>query len=983
MRVAYLIPTNRVPQAEAVGNLQESLIAMRAWICEQMDRNGVGKLAPRYEFEVDGVTPVIYTVNLATETDSDLRGDGSGIFGSVRTAAIDNGVPIDTPGEIWLLIPEIHQMNPDRSIDGGAAQGIGNGSGDDPGTAVFSTSLLSVMNLAGLRDDTPYDGLIIPGVGPDPLVYSEDPAGVRSLGDFGGMTISSAVSDGIGAMYHELIHSFGLVHDFRNDINWNGNIMANGFRGVRGALFPDLWPDDHVHLAHSAAQALSVSHYFSSCELISARFDAGGGQQAASASMMVTSETFEPPPACGQGVVCGDESDLTYDDYLDATTVDYPLESMMMSASMSESSGEGEAPIVTIDLSGALIPVDGKIEIGFTASDPDGLFLARLSRSVTNTFPATYAEMNISGTNVTATFVTSAYTQEVEEPFIVTVYDVKGYRTVVVDSVRPQGGENQGPTSNLRVTPPQAVPGTSLVYQAFNISDTGPLAPQAYEWQFDEGEPFLSLGPQDNTAGSYPGIGKPLVRLRVSDADGVSSVSAPIAVRIGEECGDGIDNDGDGRIDYPADPGCASVRSTSESPECDDEIDNDGDIDIDWDGGFEGVFEDQDTQCTYSWRNSEELLNASPAVSIFAPIHGTGVTTGDLVTFGGSAIDAEDGVLTVDLVWDSDRDGEIGTGQTFDTDLLSDGLHLITASVSDSGGEDGADAIQITVGPPAICDSDGLCEAGENCSTCPSDCVSGAGFCCGENACELGEDACNCSLDCGLPAVSEQPSLTCDDTLDNDCDSLVDCDDPDCSGAQECQPLCNNDFVCEPTLGENCNTCPLDCAGQTSGAPENRYCCGDDVDCNDSRCTNGGFICLLDWDEDGVSDLYDNCWRRANGTETGHAPDPRENGLTYQCDDDLDGFGNLCDCDFDQNGFCDQADADLLAEHFADPVDSSTSIFDMNCDGGVIGFADFTAYGDVSRGSGQMGTGGRQSGLTCAVTIPPLANDCPSPSPVP
>jgi hypothetical protein len=55
----------------------------------------------------------------------------------------------------------------------------------------------------------------------------------------------------------------------------------------------------------------------------------------------------------------------------------------------------------------------------------------------------------------------------------------------------------------------------------------------------------------------------------------------------------------------------------------------------------------------------------------------------------------------------------------------------------------------------------------------------------------------------------------------------------------------------------------------------------------------------------------------------------------------------------------------------------------MNCDGSPIGFADHGAWGNVSGGSGQMGFGARRSDLTCAVNIPPLANDCPSPFPAP
>jgi hypothetical protein len=50
-------------------------------------------------------------------------------------------------------------------------------------------------------------------------------------------------------------------------------------------------------------------------------------------------------------------------------------------------------------------------------------------------------------------------------------------------------------------------------------------------------------------------------------------------------CSDGIDNDGDGRVDYPADGGCESDQASTEDPPCSDGIDNDGDGAIDFDGG--------------------------------------------------------------------------------------------------------------------------------------------------------------------------------------------------------------------------------------------------------------------------------------------------------------------------------------------------------------------------------------------------------------
>jgi hypothetical protein len=52
------------------------------------------------------------------------------------------------------------------------------------------------------------------------------------------------------------------------------------------------------------------------------------------------------------------------------------------------------------------------------------------------------------------------------------------------------------------------------------------------------------------------------------------------------QCSDGKDNDGDGRIDYPDDPGCTDRTDDSETdnskPECSDGVDNDGDGRIDF-----------------------------------------------------------------------------------------------------------------------------------------------------------------------------------------------------------------------------------------------------------------------------------------------------------------------------------------------------------------------------------------------------------------
>jgi len=86
------------------------------------------------------------------------------------------------------------------------------------------------------------------------------------------------------------------------------------------------------------------------------------------------------------------------------------------------------------------------------------------------------------------------------------------------------------------------------------------------------------------------------------------------------------------------------------------------------------------------------------------------------------------------------------------------------------------------------CDMDGICELGENCMNCPTDCISGSAPVCGDGLCQAAD-------------------------------------------------------------GEDCLSCPSDCNGAQSGNPGNRFCCGDGtvgegpVTCADARCTAGGNTC--------------------------------------------------------------------------------------------------------------------------------------------
>jgi hypothetical protein len=95
----------------------------------------------------------------------------------------------------------------------------------------------------------------------------------------------------------------------------------------------------------------------------------------------------------------------------------------------------------------------------------------------------------------------------------------------------------------------------------------------------------------------------------------------------------------------------------------------------------------------------EYMVNLPPVVIITSPTDGSEFASGETITFRGTATD-EDGDLADSLAWASSKDGTIGTGREFST-TLSNGVHTITASATDSNNATGSDSVTITVGAPA------------------------------------------------------------------------------------------------------------------------------------------------------------------------------------------------------------------------------------------------------------------------------------------
>jgi hypothetical protein len=86
-----------------------------------------------------------------------------------------------------------------------------------------------------------------------------------------------------------------------------------------------------------------------------------------------------------------------------------------------------------------------------------------------------------------------------------------------------------------------------------------------------------------------------------------------------------------------------------------------------------------------------------PTVSIASPT-GTYFKEGENIVFGGSATDSGGGQLTGSaLVWSSNVDGQIGTGETLTTSALSAGDHNITLTATDSSSATSIATATITV----------------------------------------------------------------------------------------------------------------------------------------------------------------------------------------------------------------------------------------------------------------------------------------------
>jgi len=159
--------------------------------------------------------------------------------------------------------------------------------------------------------------------------------------------------------------------------------------------------------------------------------------------------------------------------------------------------------------------------------------------------------------------------------------------------------------------------------------------------------------------------------------------------------------------------------------------------------------------------------------------------------------------------------------------------------------DDGVDqCMAIPANEGINCDDGLFCTTAETCQS--GNCTGGQDLSCDDSdlctidACDEANDACDNQLVPNPNTEGVWVGGTCSDTVDNDCDRLVDDADPDC---QECQ----NDGDCDdsnPCTNNTCqnNNCSTTLVGNGTACNDGRYCTNPDT-CTDGICSGPGRDC--------------------------------------------------------------------------------------------------------------------------------------------
>ncbi|HHJ17824.1 MAG TPA: hypothetical protein ENJ80_14120 [Gammaproteobacteria bacterium] len=144
--------------------------------------------------------------------------------------------------------------------------------------------------------------------------------------------------------------------------------------------------------------------------------------------------------------------------------------------------------------------------------------------------------------------------------------------------------------------------------------------------------------------------------------------------------------------------GSGSQRTLSVTPE----VGSSGNVTIDV------TLSDGSSSATESF-TLNVTLNTAPVVTVTSPADNAMFLDTDFISLQAGATDVEDGDLSASLAWSSSLDGALGNGASLAVQL-SEGVHTLTATVTDSLGRPGSASLTLTSYGSSDTDTDGMAD---------------------------------------------------------------------------------------------------------------------------------------------------------------------------------------------------------------------------------------------------------------------------------